>query len=133
MKLPIVKNTENNKENLDSLEQEIEVFSNMIEASSASTNTWCRNLTYFFCFCNCICVRNRCKKFLTAEIYESSNEILFGELTQCKLIMEKNFEGKQFMIDQDPERGLPAVDCMFFPATHGDFITLDPDQSQSLN
>jgi hypothetical protein len=70
----------------------------MVEEASVTTNTCCRNLAYFCCFCKCICVRNGCKKFLSPDIYDSSNEILFGELTQCKLIMEKNFEGKQFII-----------------------------------
>ena len=58
------------------------------------------------------------------HIYDSRNEILFGELTQCRLIMEKNFEGKQFLIKSNNQ---PAIDCMFFPATHGDTISLDPD------
>ena len=31
---------------------------------------------------------------MTSEIYYNSNEIFFGDLMQCKLIMEKNFEGK---------------------------------------
>jgi hypothetical protein len=40
--------------------------------------------------------------------------------------MEKNFEGKQFMIPSIPGRKEPKIDCMFFPATHGDVIELDP-------
>jgi len=66
----------------------------MIEESSVSTNTCCKNLGYYCCFFKCLCLRNGFKKFLSPEIYDSSNEILFGELTQSKLIMEKNFEGK---------------------------------------
>ena len=127
MKLPIVKNDNNNKALLNSLEEEIDIFSSMVEESGVTTSTCCRNLAYFICFCNCICFRNGCKRYLTPKIYESSNEIFFGELTQCKLIMEKNFEGKQFIIEQDSSRGLPAIDCMFFPATHGDTISLDPE------
>ena len=42
--------------------------------------------------------------------------------------MEKNFEGKQFMIPSIPGRNQPKIDCMFFPATHGDKIVLDPNE-----
>ena len=41
--------------------------------------------------------------------------------------MEKNFEGKQFMIPSIKGRNQPKIDCMFFPATHGDKIVLDPN------
>ena len=53
--------------------------------------------------------------------------MLFGELMQCKLIMEKNFEGKQLFIPAQEGKTQPVIDCMFFPATHGDIIQLDPD------
>lgn len=39
--------------------------------------------------------------------------------------MERNFGGKQFTI-QPSKSGQPQIDCMFFPATHGDNIVLDP-------
>ena len=41
--------------------------------------------------------------------------------------MEKNFEGRQFLIPSIPGRNQPMIDCMFFPATHGDKIVIDPD------
>jgi len=41
--------------------------------------------------------------------------------------MEKNFEGKQFLIPSVPGRKQPSLDCMFFPATHGDEIVIEPD------
>jgi len=41
--------------------------------------------------------------------------------------MEKNFEGKHFMIPTMPGRNQPKIDCMFFPATHGDEICLEPE------
>ena len=40
--------------------------------------------------------------------------------------MEKNFEGKHFMIPSIPGRNQPKLDCMFFPATHGDTIEYEP-------
>jgi hypothetical protein len=57
------------------------------------------------------------------SLHKSSNEILFGDLTQCKLIMEKNFEGKQFVIES---LNKPKIDCMFFPATTKEVVELDP-------
>ena len=39
--------------------------------------------------------------------------------------MQKNFGGKHFMIPSS--NGHPPIDCMFFPATHGDNVTLDPE------
>jgi pimeloyl-ACP methyl ester carboxylesterase len=42
--------------------------------------------------------------------------------------MEKNFEGKQFQITSHNQ---PSIDCMFFPATHGDNITVDPECEQN--
>ena len=41
--------------------------------------------------------------------------------------MERNFEGKQFII-KDPKRRYPNIDCMFFPSTEGDEIILDPEE-----
>jgi len=41
--------------------------------------------------------------------------------------MEKNFEGKHFMIPSVPGRHQPELDCMFFPATHGDEIVINPE------
>jgi hypothetical protein len=45
--------------------------------------------------------------------------------------MEKNFEGKQFIIDDG--YGLPKIDCMFFPSTQGEVVTLDPIFQVILN
>jgi len=59
--------------------------------------------------------------------------MLFGDLYQSILIMEKNFEGKQFMIPSIPGKHQPEIDCMFFPATHGDTIELDPSDSDLEN
>ena len=87
----------------------------MVDESSVSTNTFCGICSYFLCCCKCLCFRNKCKRYIDEKIYRSSNEILFGDLIQCRLIMEKNFEGKQFIIDDGSH--LPKIDCMFFPST----------------
>lgn len=42
--------------------------------------------------------------------------------------MEKNFEGKHFLIPSLPGRNQPEIDCMFFPSSTGDFIDLEPDK-----
>lgn len=40
--------------------------------------------------------------------------------------MERNFGGKQFIIPA--KNGEPPIDVMFFPATFGDKVTIDPSQ-----
>lgn len=42
--------------------------------------------------------------------------------------MEKNFEGKHFMIESVPGRNQPKIDSMFFPATQGlsDEVVIEP-------
>ena len=40
-----------------------------------------------------------------------------------------NFEGKQFKIPSVPGRNQPKIDCMFFPATQGDEIELEPEEA----
>lgn len=35
------------------------------------------------------------------------------------------------MIPSIPKRNQPRIDCMFFPATHGDKIVLDPERAKS--
>ena len=45
--------------------------------------------------------------------------------------MNKNFGGTQFLIPSVPGRNQPKLDCMFFPATHGDVVTLDPEEVAS--
>jgi hypothetical protein len=42
--------------------------------------------------------------------------------------MNKNFGGTQFLIPSVPGRNQPKLDCMFFPATHGDLVELDPEE-----
>ena len=37
------------------------------------------------------------------------------------------------MIPEDSRRGFPTIDCMFFPATHGDDIQLDPTLNLNKN
>jgi len=46
--------------------------------------------------------------------------------------MEKTFGGKQFMIPSIPRRKQPQIDCMFFPATQGDEVTLLPDGNEDV-
>jgi hypothetical protein len=60
---------------------------------------------------------------MTSELLKSSNELLFGHLTQSRLIMERNFEGQHFLVGK---AGQPKLDCMFFPATQGERVSLDP-------
>lgn len=60
------------------------------------------------------------------RIYQSSQNILFGDLLQCRLIMERNFGGTHFQIPTVPGRNLPEVDVMFFPATFGETVVMDP-------
>jgi len=45
--------------------------------------------------------------------------------------MNKNFGGTQFLIPSVPGRNQPKLDCMFFPATHGDVVELDPEEVTS--
>lgn len=40
--------------------------------------------------------------------------------------MQKNFGGKQFIIPETKSE--PSIDCMFFPASHGDQVLLDPEE-----
>lgn len=44
--------------------------------------------------------------------------------------MEKNFEGKQFKIEG---KNQPTIDCMFFPSTHGDTISIDGESAADLD
>lgn len=68
---------------------------------------------------------------MSSKIYSSTQDILFGDLMQCKLIMERNFGGKQFMIPA--KNGMPKIDVMFFPATYGDEVQADfSDQPQEM-
>jgi len=60
------------------------------------------------------------------KIYQSSHNTLFGDLTQCRLIMERNFGGTHFKVPSSPGGKLPVIDVMFFPATFGEEVTLDP-------
>ena len=98
----------------------------MVEKASVTTNTCCKIFCYYLCCCKCICFRNKCRRFMNQNIYTSSNDMMFGDLGQSRLIMEKNFDGKQFIIE-DAKHSLPRIDCMFFPATSGDEVVLDPD------
>ena len=52
---------------------------------------------------------------------------------QCRLIMERNFGGSQFIIPSVPGRGQPDIDIMFFPASYGDEIKLDPPIEADIN
>jgi len=50
--------------------------------------------------------------------------------------MEKNFEGKQFIIPSIPGRKQPKIDCMLFPATSKEEIIYEPlstDESKYLD
>lgn len=102
--MPNLVNDKENFLNLDKLDQQIENFAEYILASSKSTNGFFNNLCYYMSCCRCLCFRNlkhgkgSCRRHMTSDIYYNSNEIFFGELMQCKLIMEKNFEGKQLFI-----------------------------------
>jgi hypothetical protein len=46
--------------------------------------------------------------------------MLFGDLEQNMLIMQKNFSGKHFMIDSIKGRNQPKIDCIFFPVTQNE-------------
>mmetsp|Transcript_18098 Transcript_18098/g.30899 ORF Transcript_18098/g.30899 Transcript_18098/m.30899 type:complete len:412 (+) Transcript_18098:1124-2359(+) len=109
---------------LKKLEKLAEEFNILVEQSGRSRNTCCRVLCYFLCCCNCACCR--CSRFFRTSTSKASR-MLFGDLDQSRIIMEKNFKGKQFMIESVPGRNQPKIDCMFFPATQGDLIELQPD------
>lgn len=92
--LPKIKNDSQNYNRLNQLEDFVDVFSDLVERASVTTNSYGRIICYFMCCCKCVCFRNKCRRFLNQNMYRSSNDMLFGELTQSRLIMEKNFEGK---------------------------------------
>ena len=96
--IPNIATDKNNIDEIDFLEDCVYEFTSMVYKDAKTTNTCCNILCYFCCACKCICIRNRCKSKLTSKIYSSSTDTLFGDLTQCGLIMEKNFGGKQFKI-----------------------------------
>lgn len=126
---PTVRTDEKNKKQIMKLEDLIDKFTELVDESGKSKNTICRILLYFVFCCNFACCR--CSRFFQRGPCKQKNQangLLFGDLYQSKLIMEKNFEGKQFMIPSVRKRNQPEIDCMFFPATHGDKIVIDPDQ-----
>lgn len=45
--------------------------------------------------------------------------------------MERNFGGCRFLIPSMKGRNQPEIDVMFFPATHGDEVVLDPNPKAS--
>lgn len=49
---------------------------------------------------------------------------MFGTLDQSLLMLEKNFEGKQFTVNG--YKGV-KLDCMFIPCTNEDKVTVDLD------
>lgn len=124
--LPKIRPDPQNYSRLNQLESLVDVFDDIVDRASVSTNSYSRICCYFICCCKCVCFRNKCRRYMNQTIYRSSNEVVFGELTQSKLIMERNFEGKQFII-RDPQHRHPNIDCMFFPSTEGDDIIVDPD------
>ena len=99
----------------------------MIQEAGVAKHQCCKGFAYYLSCCKCICFRNGCKRYMNSNIYQSSNDALFGELLQCKLILERNFDGAAFQIHSESE---PDIDCMFFPASHGEKIVLDPDSTQ---
>lgn len=121
---------------LDELESLIDQVSDMVEKAGKTTNTVCGVLCYLSCCCRCLCCRSmtrgeqRKRCFINHELFRPSNEILFGDLIQSRLIMEKNFEGRQFSIRA---AGKPNIDCMFFPSTQGDEVVLDPLHDPSMS
>lgn len=127
-RIPDLKDNEQTKSNMLKLEALVDEFAELVERSGRTRNTLCRILCYYLSCCKCICCR--CTRFLQRGACKQRNQaedLLFGDLYQSKLIMEKNFEGRQFLIPSIPGRNQPQIDCMFFPATHGDKIVLDPD------
>ena len=64
------------------------------------------------------------------KIYHSSKNTLFGDLVQSRLILERNFGGTQFQIQSNHGQNQPQIDVMFFPATHGDEVVLDPEADE---
>ena len=54
------------------LEDCVEIFIDMVEDSAVTRNTCCRVFWYYACICNCVCLRNGCKKHMNHKIYQSS-------------------------------------------------------------
>ena len=123
--VPNVASDQNNLIAIDALEDAVDKFADMVIQNGKTRNTFCRVLCYYVCCFKCICIRNKCRRTFDQDIYQSSNDTVFGDLLQCKLIMQRNFGGKHFMIPATKTQ--PSIDCMFFPATHGDVVTLDPE------
>jgi len=47
--------------------------------------------------------------------------------------MERNFGGKQFLIPSVQGAGQPEIDVMFFPATYGEDVVLDPPVEEMMS
>ena len=124
---------------LDRLGELADEFAQVVELSGRSRNTACRMICYYLCCCNFACFRRT--RFLTKDKgrpccsrERSRPDVIFGDLDQCRLVLGKTFGGRQFMIPSVPGRRQPKLDCMFFPATTGDEVTLDPeDPEQGLD
>lgn len=100
------------------LDQISEDFIDVIEDSKSGCLSLCYILTCCKCFRFACC---RCSRFFKQSLTAYDN-IIFGQLDQSRIIMERNFKGKQFFIPSVKGRSQPQIDCMFFPCTSSDVI-----------
>ena len=94
--LPIIEMDEESQKQMTIFEDLISKFTVLIERSGRSKNTCCRVSCYFLLCCNGSCCR--CSRFYKKNVgcctKKQNSGMLFGDLYQSILIMEKNFEGK---------------------------------------
>ena len=89
--VPTVKTDEDTVQLIDQLQKLINDFQKIVKKSGRSKNTCCRLPCYYLFCCNFSCFT--CSRFKKKDRAQSK-DLLFGDLYQSKLILEKNFEGK---------------------------------------
>ena len=93
--VPTIEMDDETKKQMDIFEDLITKFTQLIERSGKSKNTCCRISCYFLLCCNGSCCRcTRFYKNVACCTKKQNSGMLFGDLYQSILIMEKNFEGK---------------------------------------
>lgn len=70
--LPRLIVTQANIDEIDLLDDCVNDFGIMVNKASRSQNSLIRICGYFLCFCNCICLRSRCRRHMNYRIYQSS-------------------------------------------------------------
>ena len=69
-----------------------------------------------------VAIRSSTKKCCCCKF----DNIIFGRLDQAKLILAETFEGKHFYVNGPTGS---KIDCMFFPCTNKETVTIDYNPS----